>query len=160
MFGRSVFESVLERLRAEADEAGVSADTGASLSGTYRNPSAPFAAIGAVAASTSTSHAAEAYRDVFNDGVQEKVDPVAVPGAPPHLLRTAPEDVAADLGLTGMETRAQLVALRRAFARENHPDGVAAELRENATHRMMIANMLLDETLRRLQVEEALGLKG
>ncbi|MBD9373183.1 hypothetical protein IB238_11185 [Rhizobium sp. ARZ01] len=162
MFGKSVFESVLERLRAEAEEAGTPSDNGERLSGIHRNPSAPFTIFGDGMGSSSAAYAAAAYRDIFGDGAQEERDPApaAPPATPSHLLRTAPEEVAADLGLTGKETRAQLLALRRAFARINHPDGVPAELRSNATRRMMIANMLLDETLRRMQAEEALGLKG
>lgn len=162
MFGKSVFESVLERLRAEADDANVSEDAGAAPSGTYHGPLPPFGAFANGAAFTSANRAAAAYRDILRDSVDERLGttPTATPDLPPHLLRTAPEEVAADLGLTGEETRAQLTALRRAFARDNHPDGVPAELRSNATRRMMIANMLLDETLRRRQAEEAIGLKG
>lgn len=162
MFGKSVFESVLERLQAEAEEAGTADVTDADLSAPHRNPTAPFAVFGNSMGSSSVAHAAAAYRDVFGDDVREERDPAppAPPATPSHLLRTAPEDVAADLGLTGKETRAQLLALRRTFARINHPDGVPVELRSSATRRMMIANMLLDETLRRIQAEEALGVKG
>ncbi|MFD1328892.1 hypothetical protein [Mycoplana ramosa] len=162
MFGRSVFETVLERLKAEAQEAEAAADGKASLAPTAVAPSTPFV-FAAGSAYTSANHAAAAaaYRTVFDDSGQEMVapQPFVPPRPPPHLLRTAPEDVAADLGLTGRETRAELVALRRAFARDNHPDCVPAELRANATRRMTIANMLLDETLRRLQAEEAIGLE-
>lgn len=160
MFGRSVFETVLERLKAEAQEAEAAADGKASLAPTAVGPSTPFV-FAAGSAYTSANHAAAAYRTVFDDSGQEMVapQPFVPPRPPPHLLRTAPEDVAADLGLTGRETRAELVALRRAFARDNHPDCVPAELRANATRRMTIANMLLDETLRRLQAEEAIGLE-
>lgn len=160
MFGRSVFETVLERLKAEAQEAEAAADSEASLASSTVGPSAPFV-VGAGSAFASANHAVAAYRDLFDDRGQEMVEHrrLVPPPPPPHLLRTAPEDVAADLALTGRETRAQLIALRRAFARDNHPDGVPAELRPNATRRMTIANMLLDETLRRLQAEEAIGLK-
>ncbi|MDR6757616.1 hypothetical protein J2Y48_002913 [Mycoplana sp. BE70] len=160
MFGRSVFETVLERLKAEAQEAEAAGESESSRPSAAVGPSAPFV-VGAGSAFTSANHAAAAYRNVFDDSNQDTVEHqrIAPPPPPPHLLRTAPEDVAADLGLTGQETRPQLVALRRAFARDNHPDGVPAELRPNATRRMTIANMLLDETLRRLQAEEAIGLK-
>ena len=67
--------------------------------------------------------------------------------------------VADDLALTGRETTEELLARRRSFARENHPDRAPADLRGNATLRMKIANMLLDETIRRLAVEKSLGLR-
>jgi hypothetical protein len=51
-----------------------------------------------------------------------------------------------------------LLARRRNFARENHPDRAPADLRANATMRMKIANMLIDETIRRIDVEKRLGL--
>jgi hypothetical protein len=60
--------------------------------------------------------------------------------------------------LTGRENIDDLVALRRSFARENHPDRAPEDLRTNATLRMKIANMLIDETIRRLNVEKSLGL--
>jgi hypothetical protein len=53
-----------------------------------------------------------------------------------------------------------LLARRRAFARDNHPDRAPADLRTNATLRMKIANMLIDETIRRIEVERSLGLRG
>jgi hypothetical protein len=41
-----------------------------------------------------------------------------------------------------------LLRIRREYALANHPDRVAPELREQATRRMTIANMLIDQALR------------
>lgn len=157
MFGKSVFESVLERLKAEAAEA----PEDASHMGEYiRSPTTPFVMPNTDTVSMATDRVAAAYRDFDEDvPVDEPAASAPPPPSPPHLMRTSPEDVAADLGLTGNETSARLAELRRAFARDNHPDGVADELRQNATRRMMIANMLIDETLQRMKVEAALGLR-
>ncbi|PTM92755.1 hypothetical protein [Mycoplana dimorpha] len=168
MFGRSVFETVLERLRAEAEEAEPMATANAAA-GTAGTPPPPFAVFGDGNSSVSSSRVAAAYRDMAEDQMPARREaapapppspsPTAPPPHPPHLLRTTPEEVAADLGLTGKETLAELTERRRTFARDNHPDGVPADLRPNATRRMTIANMLIDETLRRIRTEAALGLR-
>ncbi|MBO9631091.1 MAG: hypothetical protein J7516_16915, partial [Shinella sp.] len=87
---------------------------------------------------------------------QPASEPPPVPA--PHLMRTAPDEIAEDLALTGKEGMDDLLSLRRSFARENHPDRAPEDLRANATLRMKIANMLIDETILRLKVEERLGL--
>lgn len=155
MLGRSVFESVLERLRMEAEEPGPAPDT---APGPYFKPQPAFAVLGATGPAASTAGAANAYRAVLEDDAGDRAE-TAPAAPPPHYLRTAPEEVAADLGLTGTETKAELGDIRRAFARLNHPDGAPPELRSNADRRMMIANMLIDETLRRMKVKDALGAK-
>lgn len=53
-----------------------------------------------------------------------------------------------ELGLTGRAPE-DLDALRRRFARANHPDSVGPGLRERAMIRMQIANMLIDEAKRK-----------
>lgn len=191
MFGKSVFESVLERLRMEeeeelrAQEDGQPAadDLGPDLP---RGPLPAFAVFTAAPAFATGNAAAAAYRDISDDdppapaagpdaapgpyreALTDRLEPAApeqpprppAPTAPPpHLLRTAPQEIAADLGLDDSQTRAQLAEIRRAFARDNHPDTAPPELRANATRRMMIANMLIDETLRRIKAEERLGLR-
>ena len=54
------------------------------------------------------------------------------------------ETVADELGITAQMTMADLNRLRREFALSNHPDRADLEERDNATRRMMVANMLID----------------
>ena len=158
MLGLTVFESVLERLKAEArqaeEEAGDTPDD--DVSGAVRGLPSGFAGLGAGTAFTSGAQAAAAYLDLYEEPAPPPAEPPPAP--PPHLLRTAPQDVAQDLALTGRESVEDLLSRRRAFARDNHPDRAPADLRANATLRMKIANMLIDETIRRIEVERSLGL--
>ena len=166
MFGQSVFESVLDRLKAEARESARhddDQDTDDGATGIRGLPSG-FAGLGSGHAFASGSQAEAAYLDLteeFAPAPVEEIVPDAPPEEeppPPHLLRIDPEDVAADLGLSGHETLAELTEKRRLFARTNHPDRAPTELRDNATIRMKIANMLIDETVRRIHVRKQLGL--
>ncbi|MGB3811784.1 MAG: hypothetical protein WA950_01040 [Shinella sp.] len=162
MFGMTVFESVLERLKAEAREAAEEADGDApeeSGPGEIRGLTSGFAGLGTGATFVSGSHAAAAYLDLYEEPSPPQPLPSEPPPAPPpHLLRTTPEEVAEDLALTGKESVNDLLARRRDFARENHPDRTPEDLRTNANLRMKIANMLIDETIRRVNVEKSLGL--
>jgi hypothetical protein len=56
--------------------------------------------------------------------------------------------IAEELGLHEDLNRAELTKLRRAFARDNHPDRLDPSKRDLATRRMTIANMLIDRELR------------
>ncbi len=155
MFGMTVFESVLERLKAEARED--EEDTREDGGGSVRGLTSGFAGLGLASTFVSGAQAAAAYLDLYE--APRPPEPEK-PAPPPHLLRTMPEEVAADLALTGSEDVDALTARRRSFARDNHPDRAPAELRANATLRMKIANMLIDETIRRIAVEKSLGLSG
>jgi hypothetical protein len=162
MFGLTVFESVLERLKAEArqaaeDEAEDARDDDGP--GEVRGFTSGFAGLGMGGTFVSGSQAAAAYLDLYEEPAPVPPEPEpSPPEPPPHLLRIAPEEVAEDLALHGRESVDDLLARRRAFARDNHPDGVPSDLRDNATLRMKIANMLIDETIRRINVEKSLGL--
>ncbi|WP_337184769.1 hypothetical protein [Shinella sp.] len=157
MFGMTVFESVLERLRAEARETEeeMAEEQG---TGPVRGLTSGFAGLGATGAFMSGSQAAAAYLDLYEAPAPPESPPEEPAPVPEHLLRITPEAVAEDLALTGREDVEDLAARRRSFARENHPDRAPAELRANATLRMKIANMLIDETIRRIHVEKSLGL--
>lgn len=169
MFGLTVFESVLERLKAEAREAAEQDDEQQIEEnegpGEIRGLTSGFAGIGTGSTFVSGSQAAAAYLDLYEEPpvvLPEPQRPVAAeppPAPPPHLLRIAPEEVAEDLALNGKEGVDDLLARRRSFARENHPDRAPEDLRINATVRMKIANMLIDETIRRITVEKSLGLR-
>lgn len=62
--------------------------------------------------------------------------------------RLSPEEVAKDIDLLASDTPTELQSKRRRFARLNHPDRTPMEWREAATTRMKIANHLVDEALR------------
>lgn len=72
-----------------------------------------------------------------------------VPVAPQVAKPTDPKSVAAELRITAQMSFSDLNRLRREFALANHPDRVGAGLQENATHRMMVANMLIDREIKR-----------
>jgi hypothetical protein len=57
--------------------------------------------------------------------------------------------IAEELGLHENLSESELKKLRRDFARENHPDRLHPSKRDIATHRMTIANMLIDRELRK-----------
>ena len=145
MFGLTVFESVLERLREEARQAADAAPEADTGPNDVRGLPAGFTGPGPAGLFVSGTQAAAAYRDFAPDPEDEPPPP------PPHLLRIAPEEVAADLDIGENEGIEALLARRRAFARANHPDRAPPELRANATLRMKIANMLIDETVRRMR---------
>ncbi|MGI0527061.1 hypothetical protein [Rhizobium giardinii] len=151
MFGMSVFQSVLERLRAEEDEQGNAHDEQLPAAN-IRGLNAGF--VGNLASSGTIDSGAvqRAYFDTASEAMRAPPKPAAKPVMPDHLSRIRPEQVAADLGLTDMETAMALTDKRRRFATENHPDRHHPDFRNNATIRMKIANMLIDEAQRRLRL--------
>jgi hypothetical protein len=60
-----------------------------------------------------------------------------------------PQSVAEELRITANMSFSDLSRLRREFARANHPDRADLAMRDNATRRMMVANMLIDRELKR-----------
>jgi hypothetical protein len=72
--------------------------------------------------------------------------------SPPEPLPEPPksddEIVADELQLKPELSVDDLLRIRREYALTNHPDRVAASLREQATRRMTIANMLIDQAVR------------
>ena len=158
MFGMTVFESVLERLKAEAMLEEEPPETDGP--GDVRGLTSGFAGLGGGSAFVSGAQAAAAYLDLYEAPPDPRPPPPAEPPPPPpHLLRIAPDEIAGDLALTGREGIEDLLARRRSFARENHPDRAPADLRANATLRMKVANMLIDETIRRINIEKSFGLE-
>ncbi len=154
MFGMSVFQSVLERLKAEEDEAQAGADESSPRS--VRGLGPGFVTGSGQTASADHALVYRAYFDTAGDDMLAPALPLAKPVMPDHLARTRPEDIAADLALAESETPASLAAKRRAFAAQNHPDRHSADFRLNATTRMKIANMLIDEAMRRISVMQRL----
>jgi hypothetical protein len=62
-----------------------------------------------------------------------------------------PRSVADELHVTAQMTLSDLNRLRREYALANHPDRAGPVDRENATRRMMVANMLIDREINRRQ---------
>jgi hypothetical protein len=71
--------------------------------------------------------------------------------APTQFSRPKTEDevIAAEMGLHADLARADLRKIRREFAKKNHPDRFEAPQRMSAARRMSIANMLIDEHLKK-----------
>ena len=156
LFGQSVFESVIERLRQEKQE----------------ESAAPTPPAGHRIAGLSSGFVVDTYPDApqpANASLDAYLaflpDPVALPEAPPepepepepmpaHLEKTSLSDVSAELAIQETDTAATLAEKRRAFARRNHPDGVRLEFRHNATLRMTAANLLIDQAIRMLRTRE------
>jgi len=73
--------------------------------------------------------------------------PPPPPPKPVAQPSVKPTDVARELRLRSSHTVEQLIEIRRRFALANHPDRVPPVIREAATVRMGIANMLIDEAI-------------
>jgi hypothetical protein len=67
---------------------------------------------------------------------------------PPPPPKSEHDAVVDELHLSPSLTAADLVRLRREFAKVNHPDRVLPPGREAATRRMTIANSVIDDALR------------
>ncbi len=149
MFGISVFQSVLERLKTEED--GPAEDeqpAHANICGLNGG----FVSNLATSGMADSGAVQRAYFDTASDEMLAPPKPVPRPVMPDHLGRVQPEQIAADLALTETETQQTLTDKRRRFAAENHPDRHHPDFRANATIRMKIANMLIDEAQRRLRL--------
>ncbi|WP_248447599.1 hypothetical protein [Sinorhizobium meliloti] len=148
MFGMSVFHSVLERLKADQDEE-LSDEARDGWRGTGAAPG--FMAEGSAHTWASRGAVEQAYRALAAD---ERAEPFSMPD---YLKRTGLAEVASELALGEAETALTLAAKRRRFAASNHPDRLPVEARLNATLRMKLANMLIDEALRRIEKPTVTG---
>ena len=149
LFGKSLFESVLDRLKAEQEE---TEEESPGAVAPLRHPFVGDALAGACRETPDAWNGApeRGYLDAL-EGTQPPPPPIEAPVIPKHLLRLSPEEIAEDLALDAEDSARTLNAKRRAFARENHPDRVAEPFRANASQRMTLANRMTDEALRRLQ---------
>jgi len=153
LFGQSVFQSVLERLKAE-EETEEDAEAPAARRVSGLGTGLAFDVMEGVSAAS--QRVGQAYFDNLElDATVAAVEepappPESEPVMPDHLARIAPEEIAAELAIAAADTQQTLNEKRRAFAKANHPDGVAEPFRDNANRRMMIANLLIDEAMRRL----------
>ncbi|MBN9986649.1 hypothetical protein E0I74_02380 [Rhizobium laguerreae] len=158
LFGQSVFQSVLERLKAEGE---TDEDAGAPavhrVSGLGTGLAFDVMAFDVMEdVSTASQRVGQAYFDNLDLDAAAAIAeapaaaPPPEPVMPDHLARIAPEEIAAELAIAAADTQQTLNEKRRAFAKANHPDGVPELFRDNANRRMMIANLLIDEAMRRL----------
>ena len=151
LFGQSIFQSVLERLAEEAEEL----EPDAAAPGAYklRGFGAAFIAEKAEPSKAAFEQHAAAYQEMAEGGPpppQPKPEcQETEPRMPPHLERLSVVEILEDLQLSQSDTPAQLSEKRRTFARNNHPDRLAPQFREQATSRMKIANLLIDEAMSR-----------
>ncbi|NTI16509.1 hypothetical protein G6L29_12770 [Agrobacterium rhizogenes] len=150
LFGQSLFQSVLDRLETEDDKS--AKDEAAHR---IRGLNVSFVATVLGGEPAGSSRPDDAYLDNLGNEIPSP-EPLPEPKEPEppvmpnHLARTSREEVATDLAISPQSTLQSLHEKRRAFAKVNHPDSVAPPFREQATTRMMIANQLIDEALRRL----------
>ncbi|WP_416064383.1 hypothetical protein ACK9YZ_15325 [Rhizobium sp. ZK1] len=145
LFGQSIFQSVLERLKKE--DGGEAEEPAARRVSGFTTGLAFDVMEGVSAAS---QRVGEAYFDNLGPEPAIEAPPPPEPVMPAHLARIAPEEIAAELAISSADTQQTLNEKRRAFAKVNHPDGVAQPFRNNANRRMTIANLLIDEAMRRL----------
>lgn len=151
LFGQSLFQSVLDRLDTEEEDKSEKDEAAHRV----RGLNVSFVATVPGGERTASARPDDAYVDNLGNEIPtpepepEKKEPEP-PAMPEHLARTSREEVATELAITPQHTLQQLHEKRRAFAKANHPDGVAPPFRDQATMRMMVANQLIDEAIRRL----------
>lgn len=145
MFGMSLFQSVLERLKAETEE--VLSDLPEAAR--RMQPSPGFVASSSRFAGAPRTSVDRAYADLQPEYVPAP-DRIDLP-MPAHLERLQLSEIIADLALSPDDSALCLANKRRAFAQANHPDRHPEKYKTNATIRMTTANMLIDEALRRLR---------
>ena len=156
LFGKSLFQSVVDRLDAEAEEAIPAEESTFRINGLSTSflPETPEQA--PILSEPSADPRLDAYLSLMSDEIPPaELEPPAaplepIPPPPPAWLdRLSPEEVVEDLGLEPSDDRERLQERRRAFARDNHPDRLTEVFREQATIRMKIANRLIDEAIKR-----------
>jgi hypothetical protein len=141
VFGKSLFETVLDGLEPEEQE---EEDPG---------PARRMTGLGATLLAGMGGELDHGdFADLYSDyGEGLPVFPVDVPPQPPAWLdRLSIEEISEDLDLTNCKSDWELKDRRRVFARSNHPDVVHPDYRGPATIRMTIANRLIDDAISRL----------
>ncbi|WP_117193504.1 hypothetical protein [Rhizobium terrae] len=153
LFGQSVFQSVLTRLKREREE-DEAEETGVDFR--VRGLGTGFVAASDDGPST-VGTGTEAYfaflpelLEIEREPLQKtrNDEPLPIVQIPPHLTRLTQQEIAEELAITDSDTEAMLGEKRRRFARANHPDGVPEAFRENANIRMKTANLLIDTAIK------------
>ncbi|WP_395666923.1 hypothetical protein [Methylocella sp.] len=92
---------------------------------------------------------AAAFRGFRRAQTPEKPQAAPAPARPAPAPRDEDAAIAAELGLRSGLAIDDLRRIRRDFAKKNHPDRFAPALRGDAARRMTIANMLIDQQMKR-----------
>jgi hypothetical protein len=146
ILGQSIFDAVMGRLKEEYEEAQPPLSASEDRWNGIKGLNSGF--VGAshdFTDSASPRQLGEAYFAFLDDTPKSADEPDK--GAL-KFNRLSPEEIAEDMALSNDDTPAILQAKRRGFARHNHPDLAPEEWREQASLRMKIANLLIDEALR------------
>lgn len=148
LFGKSLFQSVVDRLAEEETQEELAA-----IEPRFRidGLGASYAPERVSATPEDDARRRDAYLFLMGDDEPHPPEPVE-PEKPVWLGRLSIEEIAADLAITPADDRETLQERRRAFARLNHPDRIHPDFRDQATTRMKIANLLVDEALIRCRL--------
>lgn len=142
VFGRSLFETVLEGLDREEEAA-------EAIGAAYASPRGLRASFAGLAADPDDAMRDDARLDwagLFDD----YAPPPKLEEPPAWLARLSDAEITEDLALDRCQGPSEIRERRRDFALANHPDRVGADYRDAATRRMMVANQLIDAALARL----------
>jgi hypothetical protein len=185
-FGRSIFQSVVERLESETAKASQE-DVPAPYPRTAINTSFVFeTALNDDAASDPSQGASQMFSAFDLDGDEaaalppqdagipapnvDIVEPIEAPQPETKataaidskdysfLSKTSHDEVRLELRLDTLTNVNALQAKRRQFARDNHPDTVPDGWRDFASLRMTTANLLIDQAVKDLALRKKLGL--
>jgi hypothetical protein len=151
LFGQSVFQSVVERLKQEKEDE--SAEQPPPAGHRIAGFSSGFVADTHPEAPPPGNGNLDAYLAFLPDPApppEPESEPEPEP-MPAYLEKTSLADVSVELAIDETDTAATLAEKRRTFARLNHPDGVKPEFRHNATLRMTAANLLIDQAIQMLR---------
>lgn len=153
LFRQSLFQSVVERLSDE--DIDPTAEESPAVSHRIHGMPGNYLADSLTTEPQEATRLQQAYLFLMEDGPLEEPAAPPLPQAqapviPAHLVRLSLEEIAEDLGIAPTDDRERLAERRRQFAKLNHPDRIHADFRERATKRMKIANLLIDEAIRRL----------
>ncbi len=99
-------------------------------------------------------HPAARWSRLSRSGGGERSEPFSMPD---HLKRTGLAEVASELALGETETALTLAAKRRRFAAANHPDRLPWKRGSMRPCALKLANMLIDEALRRIEGRKVTG---
>jgi hypothetical protein len=143
VFGRSLFETVLEGLDRDEEAA-------EEIGAAYSPPRGLRVSFVGLAEEVEDSAALRDARLDWTDLFDGYAPPPKLDAPPAWLTRLSDAEISEDLALDQCRGPAEIRERRREFALANHPDRVGADYRDAATRRMMIANQLIDAALARL----------